>query len=173
MDKLTDTERRALLEVARSVHAYKLLQAKGYERLAGKGQDARTQRLLAEISRSEVQDAEYWAEKITDLSGQGLAGSSLLELRIRVMMSILGTRGFFEWAIIAEDDSVQDLAVLAENLGDADSAQAWTRIAADERLHIERIKREILGMEGWEMGGGGGVRDVIFGANEAWSRYWR
>ena len=166
MDKLTDTERRALLEVARSVHAYKLLQAKGYARLAGKGQDERTQRLLAEISRSEVQDAEYWAEKITDLSGQGLAGSSLLELRIRVMMSILGTRGFFEWAIIAEDDSVQDLAVLAENLGDADSAQAWTRIAADERLHIERIKREILGMEGWEMGGSGGVRDVIFGAND-------
>jgi len=42
----------------------------------------------------------------------------------------------------------------------------WTRIASDERLHIERMKKEVLGMEGWEMGGGGGVRDVIFGAND-------
>ena len=30
-------------------------------------------------------------------------------------MSILGTRGFFEWAIIAEDESVEDLAILAAN----------------------------------------------------------
>ena len=32
-DKLTDTERRALLDVAKKVHVYKLMQAKGYERL--------------------------------------------------------------------------------------------------------------------------------------------
>jgi VIT1/CCC1 family predicted Fe2+/Mn2+ transporter len=28
------------------------------------------------------------------------------------------------------------------------------------------VKKEILGMEGWEMGGGGGVRDIVFGAND-------
>jgi len=28
------------------------------------------------------------------------------------------------------------------------------------------MKKEVLGMEGWEMGGGGGVRDVVFGAND-------
>jgi VIT1/CCC1 family predicted Fe2+/Mn2+ transporter len=28
------------------------------------------------------------------------------------------------------------------------------------------MKKEVLGMEGWEMGCGGGVRDVIFGAND-------
>jgi VIT1/CCC1 family predicted Fe2+/Mn2+ transporter len=39
-------------------------------------------------------------------------------------------------------------------------------IASEERLHVERIKKEVLGMEAWEMGGGGGVRDVIFGAND-------
>jgi VIT1/CCC1 family predicted Fe2+/Mn2+ transporter len=39
-------------------------------------------------------------------------------------------------------------------------------MASDERLHIERMKKQVLGMEGWEMGGGGGVRDVIFGAND-------
>jgi VIT1/CCC1 family predicted Fe2+/Mn2+ transporter len=82
------------------------------------------------------------------------------------MMSILGTRGFFEWAIIAEDESAEGLAILAGNLTDSTASEMWTRIASDERLHIERIKKQVLGMEGWEMGGGGGVRDVIFGAND-------
>jgi VIT1/CCC1 family predicted Fe2+/Mn2+ transporter len=166
MHKLTDTEGKALLGIVKRIHIYKLMQAKGYERLAMKAQAERTRRLLTEISRNEVQDSEYWVDKITELSGKGLSRSSLLDLRVRLMMSILGTRGFFEWVVIAEDESVEDLAVLAEILTDGDSAQAWTRAAADERLHIERIKKEILGMEGWEMGGGGGVRDVIFGAND-------
>jgi VIT1/CCC1 family predicted Fe2+/Mn2+ transporter len=82
------------------------------------------------------------------------------------MMSILGTRGFLEWAIIAEDEVVEDLTILAGNLTDSPAAQTWTRMASDERLHIERVKKEVLGMEGWEMGGSGGLRDVIFGAND-------
>lgn len=32
-DKLTNRERRALLDVAKKVHVYKLMQAKGYIRL--------------------------------------------------------------------------------------------------------------------------------------------
>jgi VIT1/CCC1 family predicted Fe2+/Mn2+ transporter len=82
------------------------------------------------------------------------------------MMGILGTRGFFEWAIIAEDESVEDLAIIAGNLADRTASSTWSRIASDERLHIQRVKQQVLGMEGWEMGGGGGVRDVIFGAND-------
>ncbi len=184
MDKLTNTERRALLDVAKKVLTYKLMQAKGYDRLAKKAQDERTKRLLMEIGASEAQDSEYWAERIGELgekrqrltsaslrlplrlrSGHG-SGQALTDLRLGLMMSILGTRGFFEWAIIAEDESVEDLAILAGNLSDRDASAMWTRIAADERLHIERIKKQVLGMEGWEMGGGGGVRDVIFGAND-------
>lgn len=168
MDKLTNTERRALLDVAKKVHAYKLMQAKGYDRLAKKAQEERTKRLLADIGASEAQDSEYWAERIGELGKKrgGLAKTPLLDLRLGLMMSILGARGFFEWAIIAEDESVEDLAILAGNLSDRDASAMWTRIAADERLHIERIKKQVLGMEGWEMGGGGGVRDVIFGAND-------
>jgi VIT1/CCC1 family predicted Fe2+/Mn2+ transporter/rubrerythrin len=176
MDKLTDTERRSLLDLAKKVHAYKLMQAKGYARLIKKAQDERIERLLAKIGASEAQDCEYWAEmieelgekrqRVTSASLRLRSGQVLTDLRLGLMISILGTRGFFEWAIIAEDESVEDLAVLAANLTDSDASATWTRIASDERLHIERIKKQVLGMEGWEMGGGGGVRDVIFGAND-------
>jgi VIT1/CCC1 family predicted Fe2+/Mn2+ transporter/rubrerythrin len=168
MDNPIDAERRALLEAARTVHAYKRMQASGYDRLANKVQDERTKRLLVEISANEAQDTGYWAEKVGELSGhrEELAKASLMDLQVGLMMGILGTRGFFEWAIIAEDESLEDLAVLAGNLTDRDASALWTRMASDERLHIERIKKQVLGMEGWEMGGGGGVRDVIFGAND-------
>ena len=148
MDEPADAERRALLDVARKVYVYKLMQAKGYGRLANKAQDERTKRLLAGISTGEARDGEYWAEKIGGLSGRppGLAKASLLDLQVAVMMAILGTRGFLEWATIAEDESVEDLAILAGNLTDRDASALWTRMAADERLHIERIKKQVLGM---------------------------
>jgi VIT1/CCC1 family predicted Fe2+/Mn2+ transporter len=144
------------------------MQAKGYERLARKARDERMKRLLMDVSAGEAEDAEHWAEGIDALSEghEKLSTAFLTDMRIRLMMGILGTRGFFEWAVIAEDESVEDLAILAENLADHDTSATWTRIASDERLHIERIKKQVLGMEGWEMGGGGGVRDVIFGAND-------
>jgi len=168
MDKPPGAERRALLDAAKKVHADKLMQAKGYDRLARKTQDERTKRLLAEIGAGEAQDAEYWAGRIRELGEERerLTSAFLTDLRVSLMLSILGTRGFFEWAIIAEDESVEDLAILAANLADSDASETWTRIASDERLHIERIKDQVLGMEGWEMGGSGGVRDVIFGAND-------
>jgi VIT1/CCC1 family predicted Fe2+/Mn2+ transporter len=168
MAQLTDRERKTLLKTAKKIHSYKLLQARGYERLAKKARDERTKGLLTRISADEVSDSEYWAEKIEELGDKHrrFTGASLLNPRISFMMRILGTRGFFEWAIIAEDESIEDLFIKAGNLADMATSEAWTRIASDERLHIERIKKEVLGMEGWEMAGGGGVRDVIFGAND-------
>ena len=168
MPDLTDRERRALFEAARRIHTYKLMQARGYERLTGKAEDERTKQLLAGISANELKDSEYWSQKIQELGGGGKKSisSSFVNRRVGVMMSILGTRGFFEWAIIAEDESIEDLAIQTGNIGNIDVSEEWTRIASDERLHIERVKKEVLGMEGWEMGGGGGVRDVIFGAND-------
>ena len=59
MHKLTDPERNALLGAAREVHAYKLMQARGYQRLARKAQDERAQRLLMDVSAGEAEDAEH------------------------------------------------------------------------------------------------------------------
>ena len=168
MAELKDTERKALLDATRKIHAYKLMQAKGYERLIKNAREERTKQLLAEISTNELKDSEYWSQKIRVLGNEGekSARASFMNRRVGLMMGILGSRGFFEWAIIAEDESVEDLAIQVANISDVATSEEWTRIASDERLHIERMKKEVLGMEGWEMGGGGGVRDVIFGAND-------
>ena len=168
MAELTDRERKTLLEAANKIHTYKLMQAKGYEKLARKAKDDRTKRLLAEISSDEVKDSEYWSRKIQELSGQDAKSArvSSINRKVGLMMGILGTRGFLEWAIIAEGEGIEDLAIQAANISDLATSEEWTRIASDERLHVERVKKEVLGMEGWEMGGSGGVRDVIFGAND-------
>jgi VIT1/CCC1 family predicted Fe2+/Mn2+ transporter len=168
MAELTVKERTALLEAARKVRTYKLMLSTGYQRLIKKAADERTKQLIAEISGNELSDTESWSQRIEQLADgdRKSPGVSFLNQRLGLMMGILGTRGFFEWAIIAEDETLEELAIQATNISDLTTSEEWTRIASDERLHIERMKKEVLGMEGWEMGGGGGVRDVIFGAND-------
>ncbi len=168
MAELGTEERRKLFEAAKKVRAYKIMQAMGYQMLIKKAGDERIKQLLAEISANEFSDAESWSERIKQLADGDakLARASFLKQRVRLMMGILGTRGFLEWVIIAEDESIEDLSIQAGNLTDMAASETWTRIAADERLHIERMKEEVLGMEGWEMGDGGGVREVILGAND-------
>jgi VIT1/CCC1 family predicted Fe2+/Mn2+ transporter len=166
--EMTAGEKRVLLESARKIWTYKLMQASGYKKLVKKARDERTRRLLAEIGANELNEADFWSQKVERLAdwGRRVGKVSFLSQRVGLMMSVLGTRGYFEWTIIAEDEAVEDLAVQAASIGDLATSEEWTRIASDERLHIERVKKEVLGMEGWEMGGGGGVRDVIFGAND-------
>jgi VIT1/CCC1 family predicted Fe2+/Mn2+ transporter len=168
MAKLTAKERKTLLDAAEKIRTYKLMQSMGYQRLIKKASNERIKSLLAEISANELSDAESWSQRIDQLAdgGRKSGGAAFPNQRVRLMMGILGTRAFFEWVIIAEDESVEDLSVQAASIRDSATSEKWTRVASDERLHIERMKKEVLGMEGWEMGGGGGVRDVIFGAND-------
>jgi VIT1/CCC1 family predicted Fe2+/Mn2+ transporter/rubrerythrin len=168
MAKLTDIERKTLLNTAKKILNYKLMQSNGYKKLIKKAEDEKTKQLLAEISTVELSDAQSWSQKIKQLTDGDVksGGVSFFNQKVSLMMSVLGTRGFFEWAIIAEDEVVEDFAIQAATIGDITTSEEWTRIAADERLHIERMKKEVLAMEGWEMGSGGGVRDVIFGAND-------
>ena len=166
MDELTPVEEEALLKVIKSIHTYKCMQARGYKKRAEAAKNERIKQLLQDLSADEASDSEYWLKRIHEFDSTYEISVYLLNARIELMMRILGTRGFFEWTIIAEDESVESLALLAENLHETAASEKWMRIASDERLHIERIKKEVLGMETWEMGGGGGVRDVIFGAND-------
>ena len=111
MAELTAKERKALLNAAKKIRTYKLMQSNGYQRLIKKATEERTKQLLAEISANELYDAESWSQKIEQLAdGDRKSGrASFLNQRIRLMMSILGTRGFFEWAIIAEDEVLKTL----------------------------------------------------------------
>jgi predicted membrane protein (TIGR00267 family) len=168
MKELTNVERKRLLDAAKKIYAHKLMQVKGFDILAGKARDERIKQLLLRISGDEASHAEFWFEKIRELGGerQGATKTSFKGWKVGFMMRILGTKGFFEWAVVGEEEGIDDLAIQAENIRDTGSSQAWSRTASDERLHLERMKTEVLGMETWDIRGGGGVRDMIFGAND-------
>ncbi len=168
MNKLTDDERRKLLNAAKRIHAHKLVQIKGYRTLVKRARDERIKHLLIRISDDEAKHAEFWSERIEELGGEheGATKAYLRDRKEGLMMTILGTKGFFEWAVVGEDEGIQDLAIQAEKIKDTATSETWSRFASDERMHLERMKTEVLGMEAWEIRGGGGVRDMIFGAND-------
>ncbi|MGD8544085.1 MAG: VIT1/CCC1 transporter family protein [Candidatus Bathyarchaeota archaeon] len=167
-NELTNMERKKLLYAAKRIHTYKLMQAKGYGILAKKAKDERIKQLLLRISADEASHTEFWFEIIKKLGGkhEGAAKTFLRDWKVSFMMRILGTKGFFEWSVIGEEEGILDLIIQAENIKDVATSEAWSRTASDERLHLERMKAEVLGMEVWEIRGGGGVRDMIFGAND-------
>ncbi len=165
---LTEGERARLLDAAKRIYAHKLMQAKGFGILAKRTRDERIERLLLRISGDEANHAAFWLEKIKDLGGrrQGAAKTLLRDWKVGFMMRILGTKGFFEWAVLGESEGIQDLAIQAEKIREKTASETWSRFASDERIHLERTKTEVLGIEAWEIRGGGGVRDMIFGAND-------
>ena len=166
-NELASVEKKRFLGAAKKIYAHKLMQAKGFGILARKAKDERIKQILLRISGDETNHAEFWLEKIKELGGKRQGTKTFLrDWKVGFMMRILGTKGFFEWAIIGEEEGIRDFEIKAENMKDATASQAWNRIASDERLHLERMKTEVLGMEAWEIKGSGGVRDMIFGAND-------
>jgi len=168
LNGLIDEEKRRLLNAAKSIHSYKLIQVKGYRILAAKTSDESIRQLLNRFSKEEEKYAEFWSERIRDLEYEPyrVAKTRLEDIKVRLMMSILGTKGFFEWVIVGEEEGIQNLSIQAEKIRNTYASETWSRFASDERMHLEMVKTEVLGMESWEIRGGGGVRDMIFGAND-------
>jgi predicted membrane protein (TIGR00267 family) len=161
-------KKKNLLSAAKKIYSYKLMQAKGFGILARKAKDERIKQLLLRVSSDEVNHAEFWFERIKELGGEPEEATRtfLRDWKVGFMMRILGTKGFLEWVVVGEEEGVRNLAIQAENIRDITMSQMWSRTASDERLYLERMKTEVLGMEAWEIRGSGGVRDMIFGAND-------
>ena len=166
MSGLMDEEQRRLLTAAKEIHAHKLVQIRGYQSLVKQAKDEGIRQILIRVCEEEEQYAALWLDRIRELGGKEETKSLLSDLKFRMMMSILGTKGFFEWAIVGEEEGIQELAIQAEKIRDTATSETWSRFAAEERMHLERMRTEVLGMEAWQIGGGGGVRDMIFGAND-------
>jgi predicted membrane protein (TIGR00267 family) len=166
LSTLSDGEKGSLLDAAKKIHSNKLVQIRGYRVLVDRTRDKRIRRLLIRIGDDEEKIAEFWSERMRELGGDVEAGSLLGDWKVGLMMSILGTKGFFEWAVIGEEEGIQDLAIQAEKIRDTTTSETWSRHASDERMHLDRMRTEVLGMEAWEIHGGSGVRDMIFGAND-------
>jgi VIT1/CCC1 family predicted Fe2+/Mn2+ transporter len=166
MSALSEETRRNLLNAAKKIHANKQVEIMGYRALAERTGDEKINFLLKRISEDEERLAEFWSKRIRELGGSVTGRDMLRDWKVRMMMGILGTKGFFEWAVVGEEEGIQDLAIQAEKIRDASSSETWRRYASDERMHLDRIRTEVLGMEAWEIHGGSGVRDMIFGAND-------
>jgi VIT1/CCC1 family predicted Fe2+/Mn2+ transporter len=168
MKELTNVERKKLLDASKKIYTHKLMQAKGFDILAKKTKEERIKQLLLRISSDEAGQAEFWFERIKDLEGKykGATKHFFRDWKVGFMMRILGTKGFFEWTVVGESECIQNLAIHAEKIREKTTSETWSRFASDERMHLERMKTEVLGMEAWEIRGGGGVRDMIFGAND-------
>ncbi len=165
MKGLNDMERRRLLNAAKEIQIHKLVQIKGYRILVKRASDERIKNLLIRICEEEEKHEEFWGERIGELGG--FRGEiTYKDWKIRLMMSILGIKGFFEWAVVGEEEGIHDLSIQAGKIRDPTASETWSRFATDERLHLERIKTEVLGMEHWEIRGAMGVRDMILGAND-------
>jgi len=165
---LETVEKKKLLVAAKKIHTYKLMLAKGFQILARKAKDEKIKQLLIRISTDETNHAKFWFERIEELEGvaEGGTGTFRRDLKVGFMMRVLGTKGFLEWAVVGEEEVVRDLVIQAENIRNIATSQAWSRTASDERLYLERMKMEVLCMEAWDVRGSGGVRDMIFGAND-------
>ena len=166
MSILSDGEKGSLLDAAKKIHSNKLVQIKGYRVLVDRAKDERIKQLLIRIGDDEEKIAEFWSGRMRELGGDVQTSSLLGDWKVSLMISILGTKGFFEWAVIGEEEGIQDLAIQAEKIRDTTTSETWSRYASDERMHLDRMRTEVLGMEAWEIHGGSGVRDVIFGAND-------
>ena len=162
----TEEDRVRLLNAAKKIHANILVQVRGYRELTQRAEDEKIKYILKGIGDDEERLAELWSMRIKELGGPMLEGGILGDWKVRMMMSILGTKVFFEWAVVGEGEAINDLAIQAEKIRDVALSETWRRYASDERMHLNRIRTEVLGMEAWEIHGGSGVRDMIFGAND-------
>ena len=166
MSTFSEVERRSLLDAAKKILLHKLLQIRGYKILVDRAKDDRIRQLLYRIVNDEEKIVEFWSVRMGELGGKVETSSILGDWKVGLMMSILGTKGFFEWAVVGEEEGIQDLAIQAEKIQDIIVSETWSRFASDERMHLDRMRKEVLGMEAWEIHGGSGVRDMIFGAND-------
>jgi predicted membrane protein (TIGR00267 family) len=166
MSALPEENRRGLLNAAQKIHANILVQVRGYRELTERAGDEKIKYLLRRVGDDEERLAELWSGRIKELGGSVSVGGILRDWKVKMMMSILGTKGFFEWAVVGEEEGIQELAIQAEKIRDIAISETWRRYASDERIHLDRMRTEVLGMEAWEIHGGSGVRDMIFGAND-------
>jgi VIT1/CCC1 family predicted Fe2+/Mn2+ transporter len=168
VEELTDLERKKLLEASKKIYENKVMHTKAFGILTKKAKDQRMKQHLEKITSNEANHAEFWSERIVELGGKSQFGenSFLRDLRVGFMIRILGMKGFFEWGVEGESDGIEDLAIEVEKIRKEGPSRIWSRIACDERLHLESLKTEVLGMDAWEVHGGGGVRDMVFGASD-------
>lgn len=147
--------------------SYKVMLSAVLKILARKAADKNTKKILMDLSEQERADSEHWKTSLeTFLESPIKQPSRSINFQIRIMAGILGIKGFLKWILIAEDEALEELMIWASTQDENSKSNNLTRIFTDEHLHVIQMKEDLLGMKVWEMGESGGIRDVIFGAND-------
>jgi VIT1/CCC1 family predicted Fe2+/Mn2+ transporter len=157
---LTDEQKKKLLDTIKKIHANKKIKVMGFVMLAEKSSDNRIKRLLLQVKNEEEEVIRFWSDKIRDLGEEEKAQPLFQNLQIKMLMNVLGTKGFFEWVLEEEEQVIQDLAFQAERFEERTLSETWSRFAYEERIQQERIKNQVLGMDTWEIIGTSGARNV-------------
>jgi VIT1/CCC1 family predicted Fe2+/Mn2+ transporter len=163
MNGLTNSEEKLLLSAIEKIREYKLVQILGFRNLVGKTRNETLRNFLLQVCDEEEERAELLSKRIVALQGRS---RDLKSWKTKLLMVLLGIKGVFEWAVMGEELAIQDLALQAGDIRDSDAREEWSRTASEEKAHLERIKTAVLGMDEWETRGGGGLRDIILGAND-------
>ena len=131
---------------ASEIHTYKSMLSIAFSYLASKTIGNITKNLLTDISMNEANDADDWNKIMKDINeGKPQKPAAYLRQRVRLMMIILGPRNFLEWVLIAEDESIEGITIKVGNIQDKETSDTLTRIVSDERLHVNNMKKEVLG----------------------------
>jgi VIT1/CCC1 family predicted Fe2+/Mn2+ transporter len=148
--------------------------AQTYQRLAEAARDQRTRQLLFEMRDTEQRHAARWEARIREIGGDLPASPSGRRARWLGFLSRLGG----QQRILRQLEAVERgaMAGYGVDLADAESARIAAEAQADEHGHAIALRalagpqaggpEAILSRERWHRGGGGSMRDLIFGIND-------
>ncbi len=145
-----------------------------YERLAEAATDPQTRGLLMEMRDTEHRHAARWEARIQELGGELPPPPSGWRARWLGLLARLGGQE----QVFRQLEAVERGAVAGYglDLADAESARIAAEAQADERGHAVALRalsrpepqslEAILSRETWHKGGGGAMRELIFGVND-------
>jgi len=146
-----------------------------YERLAAMETDPQVRGLLLEMRDVERRHAARWEARIKELGGELPPPPSPWQARwLACKARLAGSRQVFRELEAVEQGAVAGYGV---DLSDPESHRIALEAQADEKGHVVTLRaigqkvpsegREaILSRERWHRGGGGTIRDFIFGIND-------
>ena len=132
MSLLSYEKKRRLLDAVKKIHSHKSVQIMGYKKLISIAKDERIRHLLNLVVEEEERIERFWSERIKELGGSLETLSYLFNLKTKILMRVLGTKGFFEWALVGENEGIRDLALQAGTIEDSALSQTWSRFASEE-----------------------------------------
>jgi VIT1/CCC1 family predicted Fe2+/Mn2+ transporter len=160
MSDFSTKDREKLINAAKRIHEHKVDTIFGFKTLANSVEDVNLKKILTQVYSEEEIIAKDWANRIIELGGTIDRNVTFVETKQKILLRVLGTKGFFEWILEEEEAGIKDVALQAELIKNNVQSELWSRYASDELRHILRIKNQVLGMDSWTFHGTSGPRSV-------------